>query len=109
MISTVMCSRESLQNVQCNSHIRSPVRIEPRRNTIPPTQALTAKHLLAYLPRPQPESVRYTPYTYKVRLSILYDVLFKVHLHSDMCFSYWFFIGCLSFAVEFTTCMYKML
>ncbi|XP_033495258.2 G protein-activated inward rectifier potassium channel 3-like [Epinephelus lanceolatus] len=61
MISTV-----TLQNIQCNSHIRSPVRTEPRRNSIPPTQARTAKHLLAYLPRPQSESVRYTPYTYKV-------------------------------------------
>ncbi|XP_059207250.1 G protein-activated inward rectifier potassium channel 3-like [Centropristis striata] len=65
MISTVMCSRETLQNVQCNNHIRSSVRVAPRRNTIPQTQALTAKHLLAYLPRPQSESIRYTPYTYK--------------------------------------------
>ncbi|XP_070700193.1 G protein-activated inward rectifier potassium channel 3-like [Pempheris klunzingeri] len=62
MISTVMCSRETLQSGQCSSHIR----VEPRRNSIPPTQTLTAKHLLAYLPRPQPESIRYTPYTYKV-------------------------------------------
>ncbi|XP_070839298.1 G protein-activated inward rectifier potassium channel 3-like [Chaetodon trifascialis] len=59
MISTVMCSRETLQNAQCNSHIRSPVRVEPRRNSIPPTQTLTAKHLLAYLPRTQPESIRH--------------------------------------------------
>ncbi|XP_035522673.1 G protein-activated inward rectifier potassium channel 3-like [Morone saxatilis] len=66
MISTVMCSRETLQNAECKSHIRSPIRIEPRRNSIPPTQTLTAKHLLAYLPRPQPESIRYTPYTCKV-------------------------------------------
>ncbi|XP_037604146.1 G protein-activated inward rectifier potassium channel 3-like [Sebastes umbrosus] len=59
MISTVMCSRETLQNVN------SPIRTEPRRNTIPPTQTVTAKHLLAYLPRPQSESVRFTPYAYK--------------------------------------------
>lgn len=72
MISTVMCSREMLRNTQCNSHIPSPVRIEPRRNSIPPTQTLTAKHLLAYLPRPQPESSRHT---HKVQLSILYDVI----------------------------------
>ncbi|XP_078122803.1 G protein-activated inward rectifier potassium channel 3-like [Sander vitreus] len=65
MISTVMCSRETLQNGQCNSHMRSSVRIEPRRNSIPPTQTLTAKHLLAYLPRPQSESSCYTPYTCK--------------------------------------------
>ncbi|KAM9348207.1 G protein-activated inward rectifier potassium channel 3-like [Symphorus nematophorus] len=66
MISTVMCSRETLQNNQCNNHIRSSIRVEPRRNSIPPTQTLTAKHLLAYLPRPQPECNRYTPYTHKV-------------------------------------------
>ncbi|XP_034540011.1 G protein-activated inward rectifier potassium channel 3-like [Notolabrus celidotus] len=65
MISTVMCTRETLQNVQCNDHIRSPVRIEPRRNSIPQTQSLTAKHLQAHLPRPQTESVRFSPYTYK--------------------------------------------
>ncbi|XP_042287420.1 G protein-activated inward rectifier potassium channel 3-like [Thunnus maccoyii] len=65
MISTVMCSRETLLNIQCSSPNRSSVRIEPRRNSIPPTQTLTAKHLLAYLPRPQPESIRYTPYSYK--------------------------------------------
>ncbi|XP_068456272.1 G protein-activated inward rectifier potassium channel 3-like [Clinocottus analis] len=65
MISTMMCSRETLQNFQCNSHIRSPVRIEPRRNSIPPTQTLTAKHLMAYMPRPLSESIHYTPCTYK--------------------------------------------
>ena len=65
MISTVMCSGETLQNVQCNSRIRGPVWAEPRRNSIPPTQTLTAKHLLAYLPRPQPESD-----THKVRLPV---------------------------------------
>ncbi|XP_054482188.1 G protein-activated inward rectifier potassium channel 3-like [Anoplopoma fimbria] len=63
MLPTVMCSRETLQNVQCISHSRSPVRIEPRRNSIPPAQTLTAKHLLAYLPRPQAESIRHTPCT----------------------------------------------
>ncbi|XP_073334985.1 G protein-activated inward rectifier potassium channel 3-like [Pagrus major] len=63
MISTVTCSRETLPNVHRSGHIRSTVGIEPRRNSIPPTQTLTAKHLLAYLPRPQQESV---PYTYKV-------------------------------------------
>ncbi|XP_065818959.1 G protein-activated inward rectifier potassium channel 3-like [Labrus bergylta] len=65
MISTVMCTREMLQNVQCNNHIRSPIRIEPRRNSIPQTQAVTAKHLVANLPRPQTEALRFTPYTYK--------------------------------------------
>ncbi|XP_034463253.1 G protein-activated inward rectifier potassium channel 3-like [Hippoglossus hippoglossus] len=55
MSSDGMCNRETLQDV----------RIEPRRNSIPPTQTLAAKHLLAYLPRPQPESIRYSPYTYK--------------------------------------------
>ncbi|XP_029303761.1 G protein-activated inward rectifier potassium channel 3-like [Cottoperca gobio] len=65
MISTVICSRETPRDVQCNSHVRSPVRLEPRRNSIPPTQTLIAKHLLAYLPRPQSESLRYTPYTHK--------------------------------------------
>lgn len=67
MISTVMCSRETLQNTQVHSHSRSPVRIEPRRNSIPPTQAVTAIHLLAYLPRPQTES---RPNTHKVQLVI---------------------------------------
>ncbi|XP_023148640.2 G protein-activated inward rectifier potassium channel 3-like [Amphiprion ocellaris] len=66
MISTVMLSRETLQNVQSNNHIRNALRIEPRRNSIPPTQTLTAKHLLAYLPRPQSGSLRYSPYTCKV-------------------------------------------
>ncbi|KAF7641609.1 hypothetical protein LDENG_00276320, partial [Lucifuga dentata] len=42
--------------------ILSRLRIQPRRNSIPPTQTLTAKHLLAYLPRPQPDSLRYSPY-----------------------------------------------
>ncbi|KAJ8347530.1 hypothetical protein SKAU_G00261190 [Synaphobranchus kaupii] len=32
-----------------------------RRNSIPPVQILAAKHLLAYLPRPSPDSARYTP------------------------------------------------
>ncbi|XP_032390340.1 G protein-activated inward rectifier potassium channel 3 [Etheostoma spectabile] len=64
MISTVMCSRET-QNGPSNSYVRSSVRIKPRRNSVPPTQTLTAKHLLAYLPRPQSESVRFTPYTCK--------------------------------------------
>ncbi|KAM3601209.1 uncharacterized protein V6R79_009262 [Siganus canaliculatus] len=61
MISTVMCSRETPPNDRC--HTRSLVRTEPRRNSIPPTQTLTAKHLLAYLPRPQPES---NPYSSRV-------------------------------------------
>ncbi|XP_074528490.1 G protein-activated inward rectifier potassium channel 4-like [Halichoeres trimaculatus] len=66
MISTATCTRETLQSVQCNNHIRSPIRIEPRRNSIPQTQALTAKHLQTHLPRPQTEAVRFTPYTTKV-------------------------------------------
>lgn len=57
MLSTVICSRETLQNFQSNNHIR----IEPRRNSIPPTRALTAKHLLAYLPKPPPESTQCPP------------------------------------------------
>ncbi|KAI4814468.1 hypothetical protein KUCAC02_003661 [Chaenocephalus aceratus] len=65
MLSTVMCSRETLPSFEFNSRRRSPVRIEPRRNTIPATQTLTAKHLLAYLPRPQSETIRYTPYSHK--------------------------------------------
>ncbi|XP_031725012.1 G protein-activated inward rectifier potassium channel 3-like isoform X1 [Anarrhichthys ocellatus] len=65
MISTVMCSKETLQNVQCNSPIRSPVRDEPRRTSIPPVQTLIAKHLMAYLPQPQSESNRCTPCTFK--------------------------------------------
>ncbi|XP_041657968.1 G protein-activated inward rectifier potassium channel 3-like [Cheilinus undulatus] len=65
MISTVMCTRETLQSLQCNNHIRSPVRTEPRRNSIPQTQIVTAKHQLANLPRPQTESVRFAPNTYK--------------------------------------------
>ncbi|XP_075958266.1 G protein-activated inward rectifier potassium channel 3-like [Anarhichas minor] len=65
MISTVMCSKETLQNVQCNSPIRSPVRDEPRRTSIPPVQTLIAKHLMAYLPQPQSESNRYTPCTFE--------------------------------------------
>ncbi|KAM4619758.1 LOW QUALITY PROTEIN: G protein-activated inward rectifier potassium channel 3-like [Polymixia lowei] len=65
MISSMMCSRVILQDAQYNSHNRSPPRVDPRRNSIPPTQTLTAKHLLAYLPRPPPDSVRYAPYTNK--------------------------------------------
>ncbi|XP_076017320.1 G protein-activated inward rectifier potassium channel 3-like [Genypterus blacodes] len=64
MSSTVMCSGDTPQHVRYDPHSRS-LRIDPRRNSIPPTQTLTAKHLLAYLPRPQPGSVRYTPYTNK--------------------------------------------
>ncbi|XP_062393499.1 G protein-activated inward rectifier potassium channel 3-like [Sardina pilchardus] len=44
----------------------SPTRLDARRNSIPPAQALTAKHLLAYLPRPTPGKTRYTPYSKKV-------------------------------------------
>ncbi|XP_053170866.1 G protein-activated inward rectifier potassium channel 3-like [Scomber japonicus] len=62
MISTVAFSRETILSVKCS---RSSVKNEPRRNSIPPTQTLTAKHLLAYLPRPQPECIRYNPYSYK--------------------------------------------
>lgn len=76
MISTVMCRRETLHNTQVHSHIRSPVRIEPRRNSIPPTQAVTAKHLLAYLPRPQPES---RPNTHKVQL-VIYCLYYTKHV-----------------------------
>ncbi|XP_029375665.1 G protein-activated inward rectifier potassium channel 4-like [Echeneis naucrates] len=61
MSTTVMCSRKTQQIAQYNNHIR----IEPRRNSIPPTQTLTAKHLLAYLPRRRPETIRYTPYALK--------------------------------------------
>ncbi|KAG9351496.1 hypothetical protein JZ751_022746 [Albula glossodonta] len=43
---------------QINGQCGSPVRRDPRRNTIPPAQTLSAKHLLAYLPRPPPESTR---------------------------------------------------
>ncbi|KAI3373921.1 hypothetical protein L3Q82_022490 [Scortum barcoo] len=81
MISTVMCTRETIQNVECNSHIR----IEPRRNTIPPTQTLTAKYLLAYLPRPQPESVHYTPDTHTTLTQhMLYNVTTKSTVTSIM-------------------------
>ncbi|CAJ1063410.1 G protein-activated inward rectifier potassium channel 3-like [Xyrichtys novacula] len=60
-----MCTRETLQTAQCNNHIRSPVRVEPRRNSIPQTQSVSAKHQQAHLPRPQTESVQFTSYTNK--------------------------------------------
>ncbi|XP_029923996.1 G protein-activated inward rectifier potassium channel 3-like [Myripristis murdjan] len=55
-----MCSRVMLQDARSN---RSPLRGDPRRNSIPPTQTLTAKHLLAYLPRPQLDALQRPPHT----------------------------------------------
>ncbi len=104
-----MCSRETLQNVQSGTHIRSPVRTEPRRNSIPPTQTLTAKHLLAYLPRPQPQSVRYTPYTCKVLTSCLCHSEW-CHLVSEVCLCWEMCLlvnpphGCLSVTVQNDGC-----
>ncbi|KAI4877923.1 hypothetical protein NFI96_017416 [Prochilodus magdalenae] len=60
MVSTVTCNKMALQ--ECNGVKVSPIRLDRRRNSIPPAQFLTAKHLLAYLPRPAPESTRYSPY-----------------------------------------------
>ncbi|XP_056140217.1 G protein-activated inward rectifier potassium channel 3-like [Lampris incognitus] len=51
-----MCSNVMPQDTKSNSQNRSPTRIDPRRNSVPPTQTLKAKHLLAYLPR-SPDSV----------------------------------------------------
>eukprot|EP00063_Salmo_salar_P017984 XP_013992819.1 PREDICTED: G protein-activated inward rectifier potassium channel 4-like isoform X2 [Salmo salar] len=65
MVSTMMCRRVTLHEPH-NGDYRSPMRIAPRRNSIPPAKALTGKHLLAYLPRPPPESTRFTPYPKKV-------------------------------------------
>ncbi|KAJ7996961.1 hypothetical protein DPEC_G00223960 [Dallia pectoralis] len=61
----MMCSRGTLHDTH-NGDYRSPTRIEPRRNSIPPVQTLTAKHLLAYLPRPAQESTPFTPNPKKV-------------------------------------------
>ncbi|KAJ8267084.1 hypothetical protein GJAV_G00138150 [Gymnothorax javanicus] len=54
MNTTAICSRLVLHRIngQCRGHVRR----DPRRNSIPPAQTLFAKHLLAYLPRPPPES-----------------------------------------------------
>ncbi|KAG7516274.1 G protein-activated inward rectifier potassium channel 3-like [Solea senegalensis] len=68
MSSTVMYSRETQQNLQYNSYKRTTVGVEPRRNSVPPTQTLTSKHLLAYLPRPQPGSAPSTTYVNKCAL-----------------------------------------
>uniref|UniRef100_A0A3B1KLT6 G protein-activated inward rectifier potassium channel 3 n=1 Tax=Astyanax mexicanus TaxID=7994 RepID=A0A3B1KLT6_ASTMX len=54
------CSNMSLQ--ECNGVKVRPMKLDHRRNSIPPAQFLTAKHLLAYIPRPAPESTRYSPY-----------------------------------------------
>ncbi|KAL0994513.1 hypothetical protein UPYG_G00123230 [Umbra pygmaea] len=64
MVSPMMCSRVTLHESN-NRNNRSPNRIDPRRNSIPPTQTLTAKHLLAYLPR-APESTHFPPHQNKV-------------------------------------------
>ncbi|XP_029556052.1 G protein-activated inward rectifier potassium channel 3-like [Salmo trutta] len=61
MAFTMMCSRVTLHEPH-NGDYRSPTRIDPRRNSIPPAQTLTAKHL----PRPPPESTRFTPYPKRV-------------------------------------------
>ncbi|XP_067085097.1 G protein-activated inward rectifier potassium channel 3-like [Osmerus mordax] len=66
MVSVTMSSREALLEEQDGDN-RSLQRIDARRNSIPPAQTLTAKHLLAYLPRPPPDSTRYTPYPKKVQ------------------------------------------
>lgn len=68
MVSTMMCRRVTLHEPH-NGDYRSPMRIAPRRNSIPPAKALTGKHLLAYLPRPPPESTRFTPYPKKVPIA----------------------------------------
>ncbi|XP_066501251.1 G protein-activated inward rectifier potassium channel 3-like isoform X2 [Hoplias malabaricus] len=60
MVSTVTCSKMALK--ECNGVKDHPMRLDHRRNSIPPAQFLTAKHLLAYLPRPTPESTHYSPY-----------------------------------------------
>ncbi|XP_072518887.1 G protein-activated inward rectifier potassium channel 3-like [Salminus brasiliensis] len=60
MVSTVTCSNMALQ--ECNGVKVQPMKLDHRRNSIPPAQFLTAKHLLAYLPRPALESARYSPY-----------------------------------------------
>lgn len=39
-----------------------------RRNSIPPTQAPTARHMLAYLPRPPTDTSRYGTFPQKVGL-----------------------------------------
>lgn len=39
-----------------------------RRNSIPPAQAPTARHMLAYLPRPPTDSSRYGTFPQKVGL-----------------------------------------
>ncbi|XP_061105374.1 G protein-activated inward rectifier potassium channel 4-like [Conger conger] len=59
MNSTAICSRVVLHKI--NGQCRSAIRCDPRRNSIPPVQTLITKHLLAYLPRPPPDSPRYTP------------------------------------------------
>ncbi|KAJ8275924.1 hypothetical protein COCON_G00076760 [Conger conger] len=59
MNSTAICSRVVLHKI--NGQCRSAIRRDPRRNSIPPVQTLITKHLLAYLPRPPPDSPRYTP------------------------------------------------
>lgn len=73
MISTVMRSREAQRSVQSDS----PVRTEPRRNSIPPMKT-AAKHLLAYLPRPQQESSCQPPNTLKVQM--YYVFCWFIHL-----------------------------
>ncbi|KAM9846445.1 G protein-activated inward rectifier potassium channel 3-like [Aulostomus maculatus] len=65
MVSTVRCSGDVQQSAESNSGSRRFVKIGLRRNSIPPTQALTAKHLLAHLPRPQPRSVWYSSYGFR--------------------------------------------
>ncbi|XP_030009775.1 G protein-activated inward rectifier potassium channel 3-like [Sphaeramia orbicularis] len=63
MISMVSSTRDTPE--EFSSVSRSSVWMEVRRNSIPPTQSLTAKHLLAYLPKPQTETMHCPPYTYK--------------------------------------------
>lgn len=68
MISSVICSREAQRSVQSDSTVRTEA--EHRRNSIPPMKT-AAKHLLAYLPRPQQESSCQPPNSLKVPLILL--------------------------------------
>ncbi|XP_030638856.1 G protein-activated inward rectifier potassium channel 3-like [Chanos chanos] len=60
MATTVTCRGEILKVL--HREAGGPVRVNPRRKSVPPAQTLRAKHLLAYLPRPPPESTLHTPW-----------------------------------------------
>lgn len=69
-----MCSREAQHSNMSDSTDRTEA--EPRRNSIP-LMKTAAKHLLAYLPRPQQESSCQPPNTLKVPMSLCLLLVYK--------------------------------